>query len=168
MTTYKQKTKDKSRMEIWERAIVNLTSDRKNTQILKSRYITRLWDYAFDEMSQDDVFKGIKPNEYYINSWSEFSRIHYSEKKSEELKVAYFCGPEPENDLDIMVSLGIRIENVWAIESNKNLYNSALLRATELYPTLKIFNGKISELIKISPNKFDIIYLDSPQKHLSY
>ena len=40
------------------------------------------------------------------------------------------------------------------------MYQSALNNAKNQYPTLKIFNGSISDLLKITSFKFDIIYLD--------
>lgn len=157
-TTYKQAVKEKSRIEIWLNAIKKLTIERENQRILQPNYIRRLWDYAFDEI----LCKHIKrnPDEKFIDAWTNFSNNSYETRQPQQLKVAYFCGPEPENDLAIMVDLGIQIENVWAIESDKNTYHSALREAKEKYSTLKIFNGTISDLLKITSFKFDIIYLD--------
>ncbi|MDH4867442.1 hypothetical protein SBO82_10740 [Alcaligenes nematophilus] len=155
MTTYKQETKEKSRIEIWTKAIKKLTTDRNSQRILNPNYIRRLWDYAFDE-----CLLKIKPDENYIDSWTTFSNNLYSEKKPQNLKIAYFCGPEPENDLEIMIELGVQIENVWAIESNKEIYTTALSKIQKKHPTLKIFKGQISDLVKITSFKFDIIYLD--------
>lgn len=155
MLTYKQDIKEKSRIKIWTKAIKNLTVDRDKQRILKPNYIRRLWDYAFDE-----ILPAENPDEKYIESWTCFSNSLYDNKYPHQLKIAYFCGPEPENDLKIMTQLGVQIENVWAIESNKNVYLDALLSAKKKYPTLKIFNGDISNLIKIISFKFDIIYLD--------
>jgi len=155
MITYKQDVKEKSRIEIWTRAIKKLTIDREKQRILRPNYIRRLWDYAFDEILHNQC-----PNEHFIESWEKFSNNLYQIKQPQQLKIAYFCGPEPENDLSVMVGLGVEIENVWAIESDKSMYSSALSSAQERYPTLKIFNGTISELMRITSFKFDIIYLD--------
>ncbi|MBW1746092.1 MAG: hypothetical protein JRJ25_07205 [Deltaproteobacteria bacterium] len=155
MSNYKQEIKEKSRIEIWNQAIRFLTVERKDSRILKSQYIRRLWDYAFDE-----ILKYSNVKEFYIDSWCDFSDSLYKGKSANDLKVAYFCGPEPENDLKIMVGLGIRIENVWAIEADRKHYNSALSVAKCSFPTLKIFHGSFSEFVKVSPLKFDVIYLD--------
>lgn len=155
MITYKQDVKEKSRIEIWTKAIKKLTVDRDMQRILKPNYIRRLWDYAFDEVIYNE-----KPDEKFIESWTNFSNNLYENKQPQQLKIAYFCGPEPENDLEIMIGLGVQVENVWAIESDKNMYSSALSSAQEKYPTLKIFKGVISELMKVTSFKFDIIYLD--------
>jgi hypothetical protein len=155
MATYTQDVKEKSRLEIWSKAVKKLTIDREQQRILKPNYIRRLWDYAFDE-----IISSYNPNDDFIESWTNFSNNLYETKQPQQLKVAYFCGPEPQNDLKIMIDLGIQIENVWAIESDKNMYSAALLNAQDKYPTLKIFKGVISELMKITSFKFDIIYLD--------
>ncbi|HIF9186924.1 TPA: hypothetical protein ACX6PV_003977 [Photobacterium damselae] len=155
MVTYTQDVKEKSRVEVWTKAVKKLTVEREQHRILKPNYIRRLWDYAFDE-----VIPSYNPDEKFIESWSEFSDNLYETKQPQQLKVAYFCGPEPENDLKIMIELGIQVENVWAIESNKDMYSEALLSVQDKFPTLKVFKGVISELIKITSFKFDIIYLD--------
>ena len=151
----KQDVKDKSRVEIWTNAINKLTIQREKQRILNPNYIRRLWDYAFDEVLSEQ-----SQNEELLESWTDFSNNLYEDKQPQQLKVAYFCGPEPENDLAVMIRLGIRIENVWAIESDKCIYESALVSAKKLYPTLKIFYGSIANLLKITSFKFDIIYLD--------
>lgn len=155
MVTYTQSVKEKSRVEVWTRAVRKLTTDREKHRVLKPNYIRRLWDYAFDEVLQDE-----SPNEDFIESWTRFSNNLYETKQPQNLKIAYFCGPEPENDLRIIVGLGVQIENVWAIESDRKMYSSALIKAQKKYPTLKIFNGAISELMRVTSFKFDIIYLD--------
>lgn len=157
-TTYKQEVKGKSRVEIWSNAVKKLTIEREHQRILHPNYIRRLWDYAFDEIIPDRLDCG--PDEKFIETWTDFSNNSYEKKQPQQLKVAYFCGPEPENDLAIMVELGIQVANVWAIESDKELYHSALKNAKKTYPTLKVFNGSISDLLKITSFKFDIIYLD--------
>lgn len=155
MVTYTQDIKEKSRIGIWTKAIKKLTIERDAHRILKPSYIRRLWDYAFDECIPEE-----NPDEQYIESWTRFSNNLYENKQPQHLKIAYFCGPEPQNDLKIMIELGVQIENVWAIESDKNMYSVALASAQTKYPTLKIFKGQISELMKITSFKFDIIYLD--------
>lgn len=76
------------------------------------------------------------------------------------MKVAFFCGPEPENDVDHLIRLGIRIENIYAFEGNSKLFTKAIKSLNETYPTLKIFNGQIQDFVKANFLTFDIIYLD--------
>lgn len=159
MKTYKQEVKDHSRDIIWKHSIDNLTLNREDSKILNSKYINRLWDFAFeDHILKYKIAK--KVNEKYLNDWNSFSEQTYSNKKADQLKVAYLCGPEPQNDLDHLINLGIRIENVYAFESEKQSYNQALNSLKDSYPTLKIFNGKIDHYLKSTFVKFDIVYLD--------
>lgn len=157
--TYKQEIKEYSREIIWKHSIDNLTINREESKILNSKYINRLWDFAFeDSLIKHKIIKNA--DEKYLNDWNSFSDQTYSTKKPNELKVAYLCGPEPQNDLNHLIELGIRIENVYAFESEKTLYNQALNSLKDNYPTLKIFNGKIDHYLKSTLVKFDIVYLD--------
>ncbi len=144
---------------IWEHAINSLTTNRENSKILNAKYVERLWDHCYEEILYKHL-KLSKANESYLKSWLDFSASIYSTKKTSELKIAYLCGPEPINDLSKMLNLGVSIENVWAFESDKEHFQSALENIQSTYPTLKVFNGKIDTFLEFSPLKFDIIYLD--------
>lgn len=56
--------------------------------------------------------------------------------------------------------MGVKIENIWAFEIDKSSYATALEKAKESYPKLKIFPGSIGEFFKTTHHTFDIIYLD--------
>ncbi|PQK86777.1 hypothetical protein CG431_06490 [Pantoea ananatis] len=157
METYKQQVKELSREEIWSRAVDKLTKKRDEQKIIKKDVVRRLWDHSFNEVLR---FRYHKPNSDVLNSWGEFADEIYGIRTPSSLKIAFFCGPEPENDLNILTKLGVRVENVWAIEFAEEAYESALKSAKEKYPTLKIFNGDIADLMQITSFKFDIIYLD--------
>lgn len=157
MTTYKQQVKEFSREEIWGQAINKLTINREQQKIIKTETVRELWDYSFNEVLPH---RYSNPNMSVLQAWEEFADEIYGGRKPSNLKIAYFCGPEPENDLNILTKLGVRVENVWAIEMDGANYRSALDSAKEKYPTLKIFNGNIVDLMQITSFKFDIIYLD--------
>jgi len=157
MTTYKQDVKELSRKEIWTRAVIKLTTQRDEQKILKTNAIRKLWNYSFNEIL---VYRNPKPDVKILQAWEDFTNTSYGEKKPQDLKIAFFCGPEPENDIDILIDLGVRVENIWAIEIDEENYNSALKTAKVKFPTLKIFNGDIADLMQITSFKFDIVYLD--------
>jgi hypothetical protein len=157
--SYKQPVKEESRIKIWTHAISSLTTKRKESQILNAKYVQRLWDYSFEEtLIKHKLINSV--NEKFLDDWLIFAKQSYGTKKADELKIAYLCGPEPENDLKVLIDLGIRIENVWAFESDSAFFNAAVKSIKRKYPTLKIFNGKIDTYLSNSPAKFDIIYLD--------
>jgi len=160
VTSYTEPIKQKSREVLWGHAVTQLTKKRSSSRILSKQFIARLWDYSFDEVL---VRYGIcpKPPRAFFESWVDYSDSVYERKSPRNLKVAYLSGPEPENDLKVLLSLGVVPENVWAIESDAKIYQTALLRLHKNYPTLKLFHGTFSDFIAINPVKFDILYIDS-------
>ena len=92
--------------------------------------------------------------------WKEYADICYGERRPEELKVAFFCGNEPDNDVKHLLQLGIRIENIYAFECDNNSFKEAVKSLHNSYPLLKIYRGKIEDYAELQNVKFDIIYLD--------
>ena len=162
METYKQDVKEQSRELIWQHAVCSLTSNRNSTRILTDDYIKNLWDYIFGKSKYTNRFFKNKPlpDIGFLNSWHSFAHNIYGCKEPSDLRIAYLCGPEPENDLNILLRLGLRIENIWAIESDKNTFITALENVKLQYPTLKIFHGSIDDFFGVYKLQFDIIYLD--------
>jgi hypothetical protein len=68
------------------------------------------------------------PHEQVKERSAAFAELHATRignKKASELQVLFLSGPEPLNDLEIMMELGIRPENVWAVESDKEMFDHA-------------------------------------------
>jgi hypothetical protein len=158
--SYKQGVKDSSREIIWKSVLETLITDRKNSLILNEEYIRKLWYFVFHEtLIPNDLVDDV--DEKYLIDWLEYSEQTYNyDKNVSELKVAYLCGLEPENDLDHLMGLGFRIENIYAFESDNKIFDTAIKSIKEKYRNLKIFNGKIDEFVKSTFVKFDVVYLD--------
>ena len=156
---YKQEVKEYSRKLLWSKAVTALTTNRSRSRVLDESYIRNLWDYCFDEHL---IKFGVvtSANKVFLESWADFASDSYGTRTPQNLKVAYFSGPEPENDLRVLVDLGIRIENIWAFEFEEKIYSAAINKAQAIYPTLKIFHGSIDSFLEFNPTRFDIIYLD--------
>ena len=153
MTTYKQPEKDKSRILLWNHAVESLTSLRDSNRILNTTYMEHLWLYCQQQLNEKlDI-------EAFIQ-WKQYADICYKTKKPEELKIAFFCGNEPENDVKHLLGLGVRIENIYAFECDSNLFNQAVKSLHNTYPLLKIYKGKIEVFAELQNTKFDIVYLD--------
>ena len=159
MTTYKQGIKDRSRKIVWSKAVAYLTTDRESSKVLNPEYIQNLWEYCFTSALVKYGYVK-KFNRKHLAEWQNFASRSYGTKTSKDLKIAYLCGPEPENDIRHLVKLGILIENIWAIESDENSYNKALNSARKNFTSLKIFKGKIEDFIALKDLKFDIFYCD--------
>lgn len=159
METYKQEIKEKTREIIWKHAITSLTNNRRSCRILNSEYMEHLWGYSKIQirMSKEAPYLF---NEDIYQDWTEFADITYQNKKVSELKIGFFCGPEPENDVRFLIEKGVRVENIYAFEYDKKIFNQAVNSLHSSYPRLKIYNGKIEDFIQLNSVVFDIIYLD--------
>ena len=161
MYTYKQEIKEEARELIWKHAIRSLTENRNRNLVIGENYVRDVWDYLLYKCEYTkNVFKNKACDIAQLNNWINFSRSTYGIKAPEELKIVYLCGPEPENDLEVMLKQGIRIENVWAIESEEKSYKQAIESVRNRYHNLKIFHGNISDFFDVYSQVFDIIYLD--------
>lgn len=158
METYKQPIKELSRKLIWQHAVSSLTQNRINIRVLKPNYMDNLWEYCNDILST--YCPEIKLDGNHYEDWKKYSNIVYRNKKAEQLKVAFFCGPEPDNDVTNLLRLGVRLENIYAFENNKICFSSAVKSLHDNYPQMKIFNGKIEDFASLNSVMFDIIYLD--------
>ena len=157
--TYKQSAKNKSRWLIWNEAIRRLTSDRAESRIISELYARKLWEYSLEKVLRP--YRGIKQlDRRVLDEWCAFAQSQYGTRRPSDLRVAYLSGPEPENDLSILLELGVHVSNVWAFEREANLFSDALKRARQLHPSLKLYPGKIEDLIGSTDLKFDVIYLD--------
>lgn len=151
--SYDQPEKERSRELVWNHAVETLTSKRNDNRILNLSYMEHLWLYCQQTLDEKlDIETFIK--------WKEFAEICYGNRHPEELKVAFFCGPEPENDVRHLLQLGIRIENIYAFEYDKDIFKAAVESLHDSYPLLKIYRGKLEKYAELQNVKFDIVYLD--------
>ena len=61
-----------------------------------------------------------------LEQWIAWQAVRVQQRKPEELRVVYLCGPEPLNDLHVLLELGVSPHNIWGVESNEAAYRSAL------------------------------------------
>jgi len=169
---YSQPEKEKSRELIWEHAISSLTHKRNQSTVINPEIMNELTLKAKTYLKDIYEDENLTFNQLsYNHDWEIFHNSVYQNRKASELKVVFFCGPEPINDLKHLLSRGVRPENIWGFELDPNNYKNAkeeLLRE-EIY--INLYQGNINEFIKANPQKFDIVYLDftnsliSPKKN---
>lgn len=158
---YMEKEKCEVRESVILGAIEILTKNRRNATISSTEHIKKLKKYMENGSSykKDKQFaKMLK--ETTINSWANYYDSLLQDKDISNLKVAFLSGPNPENDIKVLISQGILEENIWAFEYENSLYCDAVENLMKIYPKAKIFKGKIDVFFKNTPIKFDIIYLD--------
>ena len=160
METYKQDIKERTRELLWNHAVRSLTQSRMDSRVLNPLYLDNLWDFVKKNFDKSGCYDPSDLDDLRYEDWKRYGETVYGTKRPEELKVAFFCGPEPENDVNHLVRLGVRIENMYAFEYDKDCFKAAVDSLHFTYPNLKIFRGKISEFLSLNEVKFDIIYLD--------
>ena len=97
-----------------------------------------------------------------LRSWQALHASHLGTRKPEDLTVCYLCGPEPGNDFEVFVELGVLPQNIWAFESDKATYETAVRAVRESqFPYLKVHKGSIDQFLVYTPKKFDIVYVDA-------
>lgn len=159
--TYNQPVKDQARELVLSSAIIALTDKKSSPALIDVDYVRRVKKTLLSKGSlYDKEFASILSEEN-ICKWENFYSSNVVKKTPSQLKVAYFSGPNPENDLAILTKFGILPENVWAFESDNKTYDIAIMSALQSsFPFIKIYKGKIQNFFEFSPTKFDIVYLD--------
>jgi len=114
-------------------------------------YLAKQYPGAF---GKGTAFPGV------LKRWRSYASSEYGTRLPRDLKIAYLCGPNPRNDLDCLVNLGVRIQNVWAIEADRDTSTKALEEARRSFPELKIVPFKAHAFFEMAPVKFDVVYLD--------
>jgi len=167
ISDYSQQVKEDSRHIIWEQAISSLTVNRNESTIFNPELCA---EYSIEAINKikDFVNDDFAKNQNKTNfDWGYFHRSRYSKKEGKDLKIAYFSGPNPINDLKHLLENGIRPENIWAFELDKKCFQEAKKSILEFGKYINLFSGKISDFSDIYPEVFDIVYLDFTNSLLS-
>lgn len=158
---YNQEQKITVREETLEAAIKALTDKEKPATLIDKGYVRKVRDFLLEKGSAKDKELASKLSDDALHNWENYFDLNNRTKAVGELKIAYFSGPNPENDIRVLNKHGILPENVWAFESENRTYNNAVVAALESeFPYIKIYKGKIQSFLEYSLIKFDIIYLD--------
>ena len=162
---YAELEKNEARNTFLSKAILDLTESRSSSFILNHEEVltnykeavsflrkTKAWDL------KDEEYAGvINPAELACQGF----RSKNETKQASALKVLFLCGPNPLNDIEVFVKHGILPQNIFAVESNKSLYQQALTSISGQLMNVKMYNGELSEFLKSSNEKFDIVYFDA-------
>lgn len=160
--TYKQESKNKVRHTVIKHAVEILTTFRAEASCVRRSYIRDVYDYyiQLEESHEQDEAKKIDVS--YIQEWEHMHTSNMGIKRPDELTVCYLSGPEPENDFMEFISLGVKPQNIWAFESEKNTYLQALnsIDGTDFMQP-KIIKTSIERFFETTPKTFDIVYVDA-------
>ena len=152
---YNKNEKEESRRELFSHAVNSLTTDRSNSVCVKREQIHDICQLVFANRSSTDQEDLQEQFEGFCDSNFEHELL------PSKLRVCYLCGPNPINDLKILVKLGVVDRNVWAVEKETKTLEAALqnIKNSNLRG-VHVFHGDIGTFFKEHGEPFDIIYLD--------
>jgi len=165
---YNEPIKNSVRESLINHAIKHLTTSRKSSYLVQEKWIDHVTNHFIDVLIPQ-LFKQRRFNKEEFTTrfnqtyskWKDFYKTHYKSKNTKELKVLYLSGPQPQNDLDILLNKGILPQNIWAIEGDKNLYKKGVNNLKENKSLIKLHHGSLDEFFQLYPDVFDIIYFDA-------
>ncbi|WP_054548824.1 MULTISPECIES: hypothetical protein [Lysinibacillus] len=162
---YTQKEKNEARSKLIINAIESLTTRRKESMLLDEEYINKMLENFVglinlylekkNEILPEDFCEILK------NKSINFLNSKYHKKNKADLKVLYLSGPEPVNDLNILLENGISPSNIWAIEGDNQTYKKALQNLKNNSSYIKIHKGSLKDFFEFCPEHFDIVYYDA-------
>lgn len=160
--TYKQENKNVVRHTVIRRAVEMLTTFRAQSCCVRRSYVRDLYDYFNDLSESREQEETRKIDVSYIQEWEKMHSNNIGVKRPEELSVCYLAGPEPENDFNEFISMGIKPQNIWAFECERNTYLQALSSIDSTnFMQPKLIKTSVERFFEASPKKFDIVYIDA-------
>jgi len=159
--TYTQPTKALARRTVLEHAVASLTTNRSRSALIRVdklrtvlRYAIRfLVRHGFDADRLDDFDATF---EQYLS----YHREGLGRRKPSELKMLYLCGPEPLNDLKVLIDLGCRPQNIWALEKDAGYFASAVAQLREAGAFIRVHHGSLHSFFAQFAGQFDLVYFD--------
>lgn len=160
--TYSQENKKRARSIMLYHAVKSLTVDRSSASCVDNYYVRNIHNYFLSLGDGHDYDEANKIDIDYIIEWERQRSAQTGIKRPEELTVCYLSGPEPQNDFNELISLGVLPQNIWAFEMDKGIYTQALdSYATSEFNQPKIVKMSIEKFFEFTPKKFDIVYIDA-------
>jgi hypothetical protein len=160
--SYKQKSKQRARSDALSHAVALATWRREQAPVVARDHVRRVRDILLHREGGRDALAASSCKGTDIARWETLRDSLVGHRSPTDLTVAFFSGPEPTNDLDTLVDLGVQPENIWAFESDKGTYTQALedLKIGGARG-VKILRTGLEPYISSAPRKFDIIYIDA-------
>jgi hypothetical protein len=160
--TYDQPVKQRIRRRILEHAISCLTSERSSTPVVLADEFQKTIEYAETLLGKlpfalpwlHDIPNG-------ASQFLEFYQSQIGSRRPRDLRVLYLSGPEPLNDLEVLLSLGIIPQNIWAVETVPDLYADAIEQLRQYNACIRIHHGKLERFFEQVNERFDLVYIDA-------
>lgn len=158
--TYQQSTKVLARSQALSHAVELLTTRRDNATVAPKGYVRQVREGLVGHAHYEDAAKACDDKD--ADAWDAFRKSSIGVREASDLAVAYLAGPEPANDLQVLVSLGVQPENIWGFETEKGAFTSALAQLQDVgIRGFKLMKVDLESYFMATPRRFDIIYFDA-------
>lgn len=160
---YTQNEKKRIRHNVLLHAVNNLTIERGHTCCVPRSYVRDVVDYFLLMGEEESAYQEAKKiNSEYISAWESLHDSIIGYKRPSDLSVCYLSGPQPQNDFNELIALGVLPQNIWAFECDWTTYLNAVASYDKpVFPQPKIIRMSVEHFFKQSPKKFDIVYIDA-------
>lgn len=159
--TYSQPQKQRARSLALSHAVDVLTHQRSSGAIVNRDYVAKVRQTLSDRLDSDAYFAS-QCSDKAIGDWELFWDSKVGPKKPGDLVIAYLAGPEPMNDFEELVRLGVHPHNIYGFESDNQVFNEALKNAKRSsFPLIKVIKMPLDKYLQAVPHTFDIIYFDA-------
>jgi len=162
--SYQQTSKQIVRERALGHAVRALSSERDSAPIVLLPELFATIEVALKTLGDKDVARQTVEE---IESWSQTYTTKIGKREPSELSVLYLCGPEPLNDLKVLVEYGVNPDNVWAVESQGAEFAKAAAQLGSPPFSVKIHRGDLAQFFDSYDERFDIVYYDSCSPLLS-
>ncbi|WP_312668222.1 hypothetical protein [Tissierella praeacuta] len=161
-TTYDQPEKEKVRKLIIKEAVDSLTVNRINSVCVDKSYVRNVRQYFLEDYETLEQKEAERIESIDLVAWENLFSSVNKVKYPQDLKVCYLSGPEPSNDFNAFIKMGVLPQNILAFEKDNESYNIALNEsAYDNFLKPKIVKYGIENYFRDIPKKFDIVYLDA-------
>lgn len=159
--SYQQPEKVAVRNRLLSAAVQALTVDRHKACLVREDELIPTVEFFLASLRSVKGLGNVGDATYAeLAEWLGFHTLQVGKKEPQSLRVLYLCGPEPLNDLEVMLRLGINPHNVWAVTDKRDHQAAIDACAAENVP-LKVHCGKLAEFFDTFNETFDIIYFDA-------
>lgn len=161
--TYQQPIKEEVRRVMLRRAVEALTTHRGRAAVVTAGEFDETLEYAISFLERYNLCRPQLRSEatHQALDWHAFHKATVGTKRPSELRVLYLCGPEPQNDLAVLLELGVIPQNIWAIESSAKVYQHAVAQLRQLGQYIRIHHGSLETFFDATNERFDIVYVDA-------
>lgn len=163
---YNQKEKNMARNLLVKNSIEKLTTQRKQSMLVNEEKIIFMIEHFVNLINSylKSVQRKLLSEEFkqtLVDDWICIYNSKYIEKRVDQLKVLYLAGPQPTNDLNVLLNNGIKAFNIWAVESDNDMYKQGIndLRVNNHY--IKLHRGSLKAFFESCTEQFDIVYFDA-------